>query len=104
MLSKAELNLSTDALTVEQAVEHALAVYEQNDCNMFGRQHKQLAIWLTELLSLREQLAELKALEPVAEFRRPSKKHEPMVYWFGKQSFPVGTQLFTAAKPAEDKC
>ncbi|HDL7132468.1 TPA: hypothetical protein PXM82_000832 [Yersinia enterocolitica] len=54
----------------------------------------------TELLSLREQLAELKALEPVAEFRRPSKKHEPMVYWFGKQSFPVGTQLFTAAKPA----
>ncbi|HEN3445890.1 TPA: hypothetical protein U5D86_002674 [Yersinia enterocolitica] len=56
----------------------------------------------TELLSLREQLAELKALEPVAEFRRPSKKNEPMVYWFGKQSFPVGTQLFTAAKPAED--
>ncbi|EOF8196247.1 hypothetical protein ACK2R2_002067 [Yersinia enterocolitica] len=52
-----------------------------------------------ELLSLREQLAELKALQPVAEFRRPSKKHEPMVYWFGKQSFPVGTQLFTAAKP-----
>lgn len=61
MLSKAELNLSTDALTVEQAIEHALAVYEQNDCNMCGRQHKQLAIWLTELLSLREQLAELKA-------------------------------------------
>ncbi|HHU4999997.1 TPA: hypothetical protein ACUHNF_004740, partial [Yersinia enterocolitica] len=64
MLSKAELNLSTDALTVEQAIEHALAVYEQNDCNMCGRQHKQLAIWLTELLSLREQLAELKALPP----------------------------------------
>ncbi|ELI8098311.1 hypothetical protein RSG06_002231 [Yersinia enterocolitica] len=57
---------------------------------------------LEELLSLREQLAELKALQPVAEFRRPSKKHEPMVYWFGKQSFPVGTQLFTAATPAED--
>ena len=66
MLSKAELNLSTDALTVEQAIEHALAVYEQNDCNMCGRQHKQLANWLTELLSLREQLAELKALPPFA--------------------------------------
>lgn len=66
MLSKAELNLSTDALTVEQAIEHALAVYEQNDCNMCGRQHKQLAIWLTELLSLREQLAAINgAQEPV---------------------------------------
>ena len=66
MLSKAELNLSTDALTVEQAIEHALAVYEQNDCNMCGRQHKQLANWLTELLSLREQLAAIKgAQEPV---------------------------------------
>lgn len=65
MLSKAELNLSTDALTVEQAIEHALAVYEQNDCNMCGRQHKQLANWLTELLSLREQLAALKALPAI---------------------------------------
>ncbi|HFR4116144.1 TPA: hypothetical protein ACHVKA_004209, partial [Yersinia enterocolitica] len=67
MLSKAELNLSTDALTVEQAIEHALAVYEQNDCNMCGRQHKQLANWLTELLSLREQLAELKQQKPIGQ-------------------------------------
>ncbi len=67
-----------------------------------GAQNPIVTEMAIELLSLREQLAELKALEPVAEFRRPSKKHEPMVYWFGKQSFPVGTQLFTAAKPAED--
>ncbi|MGE5008468.1 hypothetical protein AB8886_18390 [Yersinia enterocolitica] len=67
-----------------------------------GAQNPIVTEMAAELLSLREQLAELKALEPVAEFRRPSKKHEPMVYWFGKQSFPVGTQLFTAATPAED--
>lgn len=67
-------------------------------------EHSQVALndaeVLEELLSLREQLAELKALQPVAEFRKPSKKHDPMVFWFGKQVFPVGTQLFTAAKPA----
>ncbi|EPO8473072.1 hypothetical protein ACUH6D_001720 [Yersinia enterocolitica] len=112
MLSKAELNLSTDALTVEQAIEHALAVYEQNDCNMFGRQHKQLAIWLTELLSLREQLAELKALPPVAvvelndnltvaEIRGdiPRRKAVRELY---EGALVIGQELFTAAKPAED--
>ncbi|EQB8080715.1 hypothetical protein ACYRDJ_003091 [Yersinia enterocolitica] len=59
----------------------------------------------TELLSLREQLAELKALEPVAEMRTWPKNisgPNPDWFWFGKQDFPVGTQLFTAAKPAED--
>ncbi|CRY84442.1 TPA: hypothetical protein ACJS4S_004679 [Yersinia enterocolitica] len=98
MLSKAELNLSTDALTVEQAIEHALAVYEQNDCNMCGRQHKQLANWLTELLSLREQLAELKQQKPIGQVI--SCNGNKTLGWINDA--PVGTLLFTAAKPAED--
>ncbi|HDL8095513.1 TPA: hypothetical protein ACHW2M_004480 [Yersinia enterocolitica] len=59
----------------------------------------------TELLSLREQLAELKAVQPVAEMRTWPKNisgPNPDWFWFGKQDFPVGTQLFTAAKPVED--
>ncbi|HEN3525375.1 TPA: hypothetical protein ACX9AZ_004264 [Yersinia enterocolitica] len=98
MLSKAELNLSTDALTVEQAIEHALAVYEQNDCNMCGRQHKQLANWLTELLSLREQLAELKQQKSIGQVI--SCNGNKTLGWINDA--PVGTLLFTAAKPAED--
>ena len=98
MLSKAELNLSTDALTVEQAIEHALAVYEQNDCNMCGRQHKQLANWLTELLSLRVQLAELKQQKPIGQVI--SCNGNKTLGWINDA--PVGTLLFTAAKPAED--
>ena len=98
MLSKAELNLSTDALTVEQAIEHALAVYEQNDCNMCGRQHKQLANWLTELLSLREQLAELKQQKPIGQVI--SCNGNKTLGWINDA--PVGTLLFTAAKSAED--
>ena len=98
MLSKAELNLSTDALTVEQSIEHALAVYEQNDCNMCGRQHKQLANWLTELLSLREQLAELKQQKPIGQVI--SCNGNKTLGWINDA--PVGTLLFTAAKSAED--
>lgn len=98
MLSKAELNLSTDALTVEQAIEHALAVYEQNDCNMCGRQHKQLVNWLTELLSLREQLAELKQQKPIGQVI--SCNSNKTLGWINDA--PVGTLLFTAAKPAGD--
>ncbi|WP_227719625.1 hypothetical protein [Yersinia proxima] len=59
----------------------------------------------SEVLSLREQLAELKALPPVAEMRTWPKNisgPNPDWFWFGKQDFPVGTQLFTAAKPAEN--
>ncbi|EOV4177402.1 TPA: hypothetical protein U5D93_003437 [Yersinia enterocolitica] len=50
-----------------------------------------------------KQLAELKALQPVAEMRTWPKNisgPNPDWFWFGKQDFPVGTQLFTAAKPA----
>ncbi|ENG0876773.1 hypothetical protein ABU549_004432 [Yersinia enterocolitica] len=50
-----------------------------------------------------KQLAELKTLEPVAEMRTWPKNisgPNPDWYWFGKQDFPVGTQLFTSAKPA----
>ncbi|NQS96222.1 hypothetical protein HL273_14415 [Yersinia enterocolitica] len=99
MLSKAELNLSTDALTVEQAIEHALAVYEQNDCNMCGRQHKQLANWLTELLSLREQLAELKAFISNECFIIDPEDDENCIR--AEYHTKYG-ELFTAAKPAED--
>ncbi|ENK4583374.1 hypothetical protein AB3N56_004597 [Yersinia enterocolitica] len=120
MLSKAELNLSTDALTVEQAIEHALAVYEQNDCNMCGRQHKQLANWLTELLSLREQLAELKALPPFAWGLADKDGNaylseccigdegcmideaEGYNYELEPEHHIYAVPLFTAAKPAED--
>ncbi|EKN3404709.1 hypothetical protein AB5J03_003919 [Yersinia enterocolitica] len=60
---------------------------------------------VSELLSLREQLAELKAVQPVAEMRiwpNNISGPNPDWFWFGKQDFPVGTQLFTASKPAED--
>ncbi|EPF2606946.1 TPA: hypothetical protein ACXLW8_004422 [Yersinia enterocolitica] len=60
---------------------------------------------VSEGISLREQLAGLKALQPVAEMRTWPKNisgPNPDWFWFGKQDFPVGTQLFTAAKPAED--
>ncbi|MGP2470013.1 hypothetical protein V1956_15645 [Yersinia sp. 2540 StPb PI] len=108
MLSEAELNLSTDALTVEQAIEHALAVYEQNDCNMCGRQHKQLATWLTELLSLREQLAELKALPPIgqivlSDYDSDGTRTARVVCLHDHadwDNFQDGTLLFTEAKPS----
>ena len=110
MLSKAELNLSTDALTVEEAIEHALAVYEQNDCNMCGRQHKQLANWLTELLSLREQLAELKKQEPIGQvifgnYGSDGIREASVVCLHDQadwDNFQDGTLLYLEAKPAED--
>nr|WP_260505682.1 polyphosphate kinase [Yersinia enterocolitica] len=97
MLSKDKLKYPTE-ITDEQ-LRYLITAFENNMTEFYpvGRE----AEIARQLLSLREQLAELKALELVAEFRKPSKKHEPMVYWFGKQDFPVGTQLFTAAKPAE---
>lgn len=65
----------------------------------------ELLMLLIELRSLREQLAELKALQPVAEVL--SKFGDPEA--FGErelniladiQKIPYGTQLFTAAKPS----
>ncbi|WP_186366866.1 hypothetical protein [Yersinia aleksiciae] len=61
----------------------------------------------TELLSLREQLAELKALPPVAEvvskFGDPESFGEREIkLLIDLRGVPYGTQLFTAAKPAED--
>ncbi|MGE4927034.1 hypothetical protein [Yersinia enterocolitica] len=102
MLSKAELNLSTDALTVEQAIEHALAVYEQNDCNMCGRQHKQLANWLTELLSLREQLAELKEWatnRAITDDARENENYTTLKIDYRQRQL---RELLKTAKPAED--
>lgn len=58
----------------------------------------------TELLSLREQLAELKALPPVAEV--VSKFGDPEAFGAREiniladiQKMPYGTQFFTTAKP-----
>ncbi|HDM8351545.1 TPA: hypothetical protein P0N83_004587 [Yersinia enterocolitica] len=102
MLSKAELNLSTDALTVEQAIEHALAVYEQNDCNMCGHQHKQLANWLTELLSLREQLAELKEWatnRAITDDARENENYTTLKIDYRQRQL---RELLKTAKPAED--
>ncbi|MGE4887712.1 hypothetical protein [Yersinia enterocolitica] len=66
----------------------------------------------TELLSLREQLAELKALEPVGQIVLSDYDSDgtrtARVVCLHKQAdwdnFQDGTLLFTAAKPAEDKC
>ncbi|WP_186371897.1 hypothetical protein [Yersinia aleksiciae] len=60
----------------------------------------------SELLSLREQLAELKALEPFAEvvskFGDPESFGEREIkLLIDLRGVPYGTQLFTAAKPAE---
>lgn len=99
MLSKAELNLSTDALTVEQSIEHALAVYDQNDCNMCGRQHKQLANWLTELLSLRKQLVAVKRFIDDECFIIDPEDDENCIR--AEYHSKYG-ELFTAAKSAED--
>jgi hypothetical protein len=52
----------------------------------------------TELLALREQLAELKALEPIGQVI--SCNGNKTIGWINDA--PEGTLLFTAAKPAED--
>ncbi|PNK73883.1 hypothetical protein CEQ35_006965 [Yersinia enterocolitica] len=67
---------------------------------------------VSELLSLREQLAELKALEPVGQIVLSDYDSDgtrtARVVCLHKQAdwdnFQDGTLLFTAAKPAEDKC
>ncbi|HHG9971493.1 TPA: hypothetical protein ACPZLC_004525 [Yersinia enterocolitica] len=52
----------------------------------------------TELLSLREQLAELKQQKPIGQVI--SCNGNKTLGWINDA--PVGTLLFTAAKPAED--
>ncbi|EKN4883371.1 hypothetical protein [Yersinia enterocolitica] len=59
------------------------------------RQDKLMA---TELLSLREQLAELKQQKPIGQVI--SCNGNKTLGWINDA--PVGTLLFTAAKPAED--
>lgn len=80
-------------------------IANQGPVDIGGAQNPIVTEMATELLSLREQMAELKAVQPVAEMRAWPKNisgPNPDWFWFGKQDFPVGTQLFTAAKPAED--
>ncbi|MGK4442646.1 hypothetical protein ACSMDF_04665 [Yersinia enterocolitica] len=65
---------------------------------------------LRELLSLREQLAELKALEPIGQvifggYGSDGIREASVVCLHDQadwDNFPDGTLLFTAAKPAED--
>lgn len=72
----------------------------------------ELLMLLIELRSLREQLAELKALEPVGRIVLSDYDSDgtrmARVVCLHKQAdwdnFQDGTLLFTAAKPAEDKC
>ncbi|AJK16418.1 hypothetical protein YKD1_24530 [Yersinia pseudotuberculosis] len=64
----------------------------------------------TELLSLREQLAELKALEPIgqivlSDYDSDGTRSVKIVCLHEQadwDNFQDGTLLFTAAKPAED--
>ncbi|HEN3349747.1 hypothetical protein ACS78Q_22295 [Yersinia enterocolitica] len=58
----------------------------------------ELLMLLIELRSLREQLAELKALPPIG--RVISCSGNKTLGWM--RDAPEGTLLFTAAKPAED--
>ncbi|HDL7750875.1 TPA: hypothetical protein PXP51_003274 [Yersinia enterocolitica] len=65
-----------------------------------------------ELLSLREQLTELKAVEPVgqialSDYDSDGTRTARVVCLHAQadwDNFQDGTLLFTAAKPAEDKC
>ncbi|HDL7059621.1 TPA: hypothetical protein RM800_000601 [Yersinia enterocolitica] len=65
---------------------------------------------VAELLSLREQLAELKALEPIGQvifggYGSDGIREASVVCLHDQadwDNFPDGTLLFTAAKPAED--
>lgn len=67
-------------------------------------------VMATELLSLREQLAELKALEPIGQvifggYGSDGIREASVVCLHDQadwDNFPDGTLLFTAAKPAED--
>ncbi|CRY05892.1 Uncharacterised protein [Yersinia enterocolitica] len=85
-------------------------IANQGPVDIGGAQNPIVTEMAAELLSLREQLAELKALEPVAW------RHDTLVMcnriittsdvvmrsWIAKGC--KVTPLFTAAKPAEDKC
>ncbi|HEN3466877.1 TPA: hypothetical protein ACPZQN_004636 [Yersinia enterocolitica] len=63
-----------------------------------GTQSKIVTEMAMELLSLREQLAELKQQKPIGQVI--SCNGNKTLGWINDA--PVGTLLFTAAKPAED--
>ncbi|HDX9048030.1 TPA: hypothetical protein ROW14_000317 [Yersinia enterocolitica] len=87
MLSKERVNEIHDALSVG-SLDNRQTMSESLDI-------------ITELLSLREQLAELKALEPVAWRNRfTGYLHSKKPGIVDIDDFYV--ELFTAAKPAED--
>ncbi|WP_261369048.1 polyphosphate kinase [Yersinia sp. KBS0713] len=86
----------------DEQLRYLITAFENNMAEFYpvGRE----AEIARQLLSLREQLAELKALEPVAEV--VSKFGDPEA--FGEReievlidlrSIPYGARLFTAAKP-----
>ncbi len=75
-----------------------------------GTQNPIVTEMATELLSLREQLAELKALEPVgqivlSDYDSDGTRTARVVCLHDQadwDNFQDGTLLFTAVKPAED--
>jgi hypothetical protein len=42
-------------MTIEEAIQHAVERANETNC---GREHKQLAEWLTELIELRKKVKE----------------------------------------------
>ncbi len=82
-------------------------IANQGPVDIGGAQNPIVTEMATELLSLREQLAELKALEPVAwqsvstsSCNRMVTLHKEMAKDWERKGFAV-MPLFTAAKPAE---
>ncbi|CNE43746.1 polyphosphate kinase [Yersinia kristensenii] len=103
MLSKDKLKYPTE-ITDEQ-LRYLITAFENNMAEFYpvGRE----AEIARQLLSLREQLAELKALCPVAwqsvstsSCNRMVTLHKEMAKDWERKGFAV-TPLFTAAKPAE---
>ncbi|MGK4448966.1 polyphosphate kinase [Yersinia enterocolitica] len=72
-------------------------IANQGPVDIGGAQNPIVTEMATELLSLREQLAELKALPPIG--RVISCSGNKTLGWM--RDAPEGSLLFTAAKPAE---
>jgi len=53
-------------LNLDEAITHALEVYEKNSDNKCGLQHKQLSDWLTELKIQRTRKPEIDTAETLA--------------------------------------
>lgn len=96
--------LSKDSGRVEKDRLEYLSVHKGKAVTIGGLE---LSLIATELLSLREQLAELKALEPIGYIDPRTLTDDGCSggTWMKKQPREVGPYtmpLFTAARPTED--